>query len=148
MNKHSYLSTRLVDLNNINMYTVDKQYKNRRHIGLNYSSGEYERVYLPRVHTILTRTCSERVANPGFRRGRSNKERQRLQPLTSVARAPLFEVRWVRFTHSLYWYTSVTRAWVILFNRCYFNVLFFDLKHNVRDTDVDLSAFKHFSGLK
>ncbi len=25
---------------------------------------------------------------------------------------------------------------------------FFDLKHNVRDTDVDLSAFKHFSGLK
>ncbi len=33
-------------------------------------------------------------------------------------------------------------------NRCYFNVLFFDLKHNVRYTDVDLSAFKHFSGLK
>ncbi len=26
--------------------------------------------------------------------------------------------------------------------------LFFDLKHNVRDTDVDLSAFKNFSGLK
>ncbi len=25
---------------------------------------------------------------------------------------------------------------------------FFDLKHNVRDTDVDLSAFKHFTGLK
>ncbi len=35
MNKHSYLSTRLVDLNNIKMYTVDKQYKNRCHIGLN-----------------------------------------------------------------------------------------------------------------
>ncbi len=35
MNKNSYLSTRLVDLNNIKMYTVDKQYKNRRHIGLN-----------------------------------------------------------------------------------------------------------------
>ncbi len=35
MNKHSYLSTRLVDLNNIKMYTADKQYKNRRHIGLN-----------------------------------------------------------------------------------------------------------------
>ncbi len=52
----------------------------------------------------------------------------------------------MRFTHSPYWYTSVTRASVILFNR--FNVLFFDLKHNVRDTDVDLSAFKHFSGLK
>ncbi len=28
---------------------------------------------------------------------------------------------------------------------CYFNALFFDLKH--RDT-VDLSAFKHFSELK
>ncbi len=27
-------------------------------------------------------------------------------------------------------------------------MFFFDLKHNVRDTDVDLSAFKHFSGLK
>ncbi len=54
----------------------------------------------------------------------------------------------MRFTHSPYWYTSVTRASVILFNRCYFNVLFFDLKHNVRDTDVDLSAVKHFSGLK
>ncbi len=40
------------------------------------------------------------------------------------------------------------RAWVILFNRCYFNVLFFDLKHNVSDTDVDLSAFKQFIGLK
>ncbi len=37
---------------------------------------------------------------------------------------------------------------LFLFNRCYFNVLFFDLKHNVRDNDVDLSAFKHFSGLK
>ncbi len=39
---------------------------------------------------------------------RSNKERQRLQPLTSVARAPLFEVRRVRFTLSPYWHTSVT----------------------------------------
>ncbi len=27
-------------------------------------------------------------------------------------------------------------------------MFFFYLKHNVRDTDVDLSAFKHFSGLK
>ncbi len=35
MNKHSYLSTRLDDLNNIKDDTVDKQYKNRRHIGLN-----------------------------------------------------------------------------------------------------------------
>ncbi len=45
--------------------------------------------------------------------GRSNKERQRLQPLASVARAPLFEVRGVRFTHSPYWHTSVTRACTI-----------------------------------
>ncbi len=42
--------------------------------------------------------------------GRSNKERQRLQPLASVARAPLFEVRRVRFTHSPYWHTSVTQG--------------------------------------
>ncbi len=37
MNNHSYLSnvTRLDDLNNIKMYTVDKQYKNRCHIGQN-----------------------------------------------------------------------------------------------------------------
>ncbi len=35
MNKHSYLSTLLVDLNNITNNSVDKQYKNRLHIGLN-----------------------------------------------------------------------------------------------------------------
>ncbi len=35
---------------------------------------------------------------------------------------------------------------LFLFNLCYFNVLFFDLKH--RDTAIDLSAFKHFRGLK
>ncbi len=40
--------------------------------------------------------------------GRSNKERQRLQPLASVARAPLFEVRGVRFTLTPRAYTSVT----------------------------------------
>ncbi len=58
----------------------------------------------------LCHNSSERVSNPGFRFGRrrSNKERQRLQPLASVARAPLFEVRRVRFTHSPYWHTSVT----------------------------------------
>ncbi len=44
--------------------------------------------------------------------GRSNKERQRLQPLASVARAPLFEVRGAMFTHIPYWHTSVTRALV------------------------------------
>jgi len=36
------------------------------------------------------------------------------------------------------------RALDILLNLCYFNVSFFDLKHR----DIDLSAFKHFSGLK
>ncbi len=35
MTKHSHLSTQLDDLNNIKNYTVDKQYKNRHHIGLN-----------------------------------------------------------------------------------------------------------------
>ncbi len=91
MNKH--LSTRLVDLNNIKMYTVDKQYKNRRHIGLNVWH--------------FNKTANVTAA----------------------------------YEHKTVTYE---RAWVILFNRCYFN----DLKHNVRDTDVDLSAFKHFSGLK
>ncbi len=38
---------------------------------------------------------TERVSNPGG--GRSNKERQRLQLLASVARAPLCEVRRVRY---------------------------------------------------
>ncbi len=37
---------------------------------------------------------------------------QRLQPLASVARAPLFEVRGVRFTHSPYWHTSVTYIYI------------------------------------
>ncbi len=52
---------------------------------------------------------TERVSNPGFSAGggRSNKERQRLQPLVSVARVPLFEVREVRFTHSPYWHTHL-----------------------------------------
>ncbi len=39
--------------------------------------------------------------------GALNKERQRIQPLVSVARAPLFEVRRVRFTHRLYWHTHL-----------------------------------------
>ncbi len=69
MNKHSYLSTRQVDLNNIKIYTVDKQYKNRRHIGLNA------------LH--FNKTANERYSSGEYE-----------------------------------------RAWVILFNRCYFNVLF------------------------
>ncbi len=94
MNKHSYLSTRLVDLNNIKMYTVDKQYKNRRHIGLNaWHFNKSANVTAAYEHKTVT----------------------------------------------------YERAWVILFNQV---LLFFYLKHNVRDTDVDLSAFKHFSGLK
>ncbi len=35
MNKHSYLSTWLVYLNNIKNYSIYKQYENKRHIGLN-----------------------------------------------------------------------------------------------------------------
>ncbi len=46
----------------------------------------------PHCHTRRSRT-----RDSGAGGGRSNKERQRLQPLASVARAPLFEVRRVRF---------------------------------------------------
>ncbi len=67
---------------------------------------------------LVLAPSGSRTRDSGAGGGRSNKER------ASVARAPLFEVRGVRFTHSPYWYTSVTRASVILFNRCYFNVLF------------------------
>ncbi len=51
----------------------------------------------PRVHTATTRRSGSRTRDSGAGGGRSNKERQRLQPLASVARAPLFEVRRVRF---------------------------------------------------
>ncbi len=67
MNKHSYLSTRLVDLNNIKMYTVDKQYKNRRHIGLNAwhfnksanvtAAYEHKTVTYERAWVILFNQC-------------------------------------------------------------------------------------------
>ncbi len=61
----------------------------------------------PRVH-ILPQLVGAGL-EPGFQwgGGRSNKERQRLQPLASVARAPLFEVRRVRFTHSPYWQSYI-----------------------------------------
>ncbi len=59
----------------------------------------------PRVHAITP--SGSRTRDSGAGGGRSNKERQRLQPLVSVARAPLFEVRRVRFTHRLYWYTHL-----------------------------------------
>ncbi len=59
----------------------------------------------PRVRTITPSGSRTRVSGAGG--GRSNKERQRLQPLVSVARAPLFEVRRVRFTHRLYWHTHL-----------------------------------------
>ncbi len=49
----------------------------------------------PRVRTITPSGSRSRVSGAGGRR--SNKERQRLQPLASVARAPLFEVRRVRY---------------------------------------------------
>ncbi len=41
-----------------------------------------------------------RTRDSGAGGGRSNKERQRLQPLVSVARAPLFEVRGARFFYT------------------------------------------------
>ncbi len=51
----------------------------------------------PGPHTATTRRSGSRTRDSGAGGGRSNKERQRLQPLASVARAPLFEVRRVRF---------------------------------------------------
>ncbi len=61
----------------------------------------------PRVHTVTTCRSGSRTRDSGAGEGRSNKERQRLQPLASVARAPLFEVRRVRFTHSPYWHSYI-----------------------------------------
>ncbi len=57
---------------------------------------------------LVLAPSGSRTRDSGAGGVRSNKERQRLQPLASVARAPLFEVRRVRFTHSPYWHTSVT----------------------------------------
>ncbi len=53
-------------------------------------------------------TSGSRTRDSGAGGGRANKERQTLQPLASVTRASLFEVRGVMFTHSPYWHTSVT----------------------------------------
>ncbi len=52
--------------------------------------------------------------------GDSNKERQRLQPLASVARAPLFEVRGVRFTLTPRAYTSVTYIYIYIYIYIYY----------------------------
>ncbi len=57
---------------------------------------------------LVLASSGSRTQDSGAGGGRSNKERQRLQPLASVARAPLFEVRRVRFIHSPYWHKSVT----------------------------------------
>ncbi len=63
MNKHSYLSTRLtlVDLNNIKMYTIDKQYKIRRHIGLNAwhfnKTANITAVGIMNVHELFYLVC-------------------------------------------------------------------------------------------
>ncbi len=53
---------------------------------------------------LVLAPCGSRTRDSGTAGGRSNKERP------SVARAPLFEIRRVRFTHSPYWHTSVTLA--------------------------------------
>ncbi len=64
-------------------------------------------VTAPGPHTATTRRSGSRTRDSGVGGRRSNKERQRLQPLASVARAPLFEVRRVRFTHSPYWHSYI-----------------------------------------
>ncbi len=53
----------------------------------------------PRVRTITP--SGSRTRDVGAGGGRSTKE-------AKIARAPVFEVRGVRFTHSPYWHTSVT----------------------------------------
>ncbi len=65
---------------------------------------------LPRPHSPNSYLVpsGSRTRDSGAGDGRSNKERQMLQPLASVARAPLFEVRGVRFTLTPRAYTSVT----------------------------------------
>ncbi len=60
---------------------------------------------------LVLASSGSRTWDSGAGGGRSNKERQRLQPLASVARASLFEVRGARFTHSPYWHTSVTHEY-------------------------------------
>ncbi len=62
-----------------------------------------------RVRTNSPSGSRTRDSGAGGRR--SNKERQRLQPLASVARAPLFEVRGARFTHSPYWLVYIRYTW-------------------------------------
>ncbi len=64
----------------------------------------------PPTRVRTSSPSGSRTRDSGAGGGRSNKERQRLQPLASVARAPLFEVRRVRFTHSTGIATSVTQA--------------------------------------
>ncbi len=66
----------------------------------------------PRVHIATTRRSGSRTRDSGAGGGRSNKLRQRLQPLASVARAPLFEVRRVRFTHSPYWHSYIRYIYI------------------------------------
>ncbi len=68
-----------------------------------------------RVHTATTRRSGSRTQDSGAGGGCSNKERQRLQPLASVARAPLFEVRGVRFTLTPRAYTSVTYIYIYIY---------------------------------
>ncbi len=61
----------------------------------------------PPTRVRTSSPSGSRTRDSGAGGGRSNKERQRLQPLASVARAPLFEVRRVRFTHSPYWHSYI-----------------------------------------
>ncbi len=90
---------------------VKKKKKKREHATYDIRDSYYKPVapalcwYNPPGSTITPSGSRTWVSDAGGRR--SNKERQRLQPLVSVARAPLFEVRRVRFTHRLYWHTHL-----------------------------------------
>ncbi len=83
----------------------------------------------PRVHTATTRRSGSRTRDFGAGGGRSNKERQRLQPLASVARAPLFEVRRVRFTHSPYWHSYIRYIYIYIY--IYINIYIYKINYTL-----------------
>ncbi len=90
-------------------------YDYRRDIMMQYHAHYYKIAVVNRAKVSVTPLTRVRTNSPSGSRtrdsgvggGHSNKKRQRLQPLASVARAPLFEVRRVRFTHSPYCHSYI-----------------------------------------
>ncbi len=93
-------------------------------------------IYNPRVHTAATRRSGSRTRYSGAGGGRSNKERQRPQPLASVARAPLFEVRRVRFTHSPYWHSYIRYIYIYIYIYVYIYIYIYIYTHTHTHTII------------